>query len=50
VEPEGSAPIVFPTTEIFDARAAARIFVGVDYTHAVTACKKANHDGQEFEV
>ncbi len=25
---------------IFDARAASRIFVGVDYTHVVAACKK----------
>ena len=32
----------FVEVSIFDARAAVRIFVGVDYTHAVTACNKGS--------
>jgi hypothetical protein len=33
----------------FDARATARIFVGVDYTHAVTACKKRIMMGKDLK-
>lgn len=40
----------FVEVSIFDDRAAARIFVGVDYTHAVTACNKRTMMDKDLEL